>query len=135
MVVPIQDKEASTVAKNILNHWIYRSATPEQIHTDGGKEFFNKLNDGLFAFWDIQYTRTTPTHPQCNIQVKNFNCCIKDYLYPFLHDNTLGWEIFLSAMNFAYNASYQSTIGTTLFQLLYGFKSDTPGSRGKQSHQ
>ena len=29
VVVPIPDKEATTVASNILHHWIYRFAAPE----------------------------------------------------------------------------------------------------------
>ena len=37
VVVPILDKEATTVASNILHYWIYRFPAPEQIHTDGGK--------------------------------------------------------------------------------------------------
>ena len=52
-------------------------------------------------------------HPQCNTQVENFKKQIKEYLAPFLHDNTLDWEKFLPAMNFVYNLSYQSTIGIT----------------------
>ena len=127
VVVPIPDKEASTVAQMILNHWVYRFAPLAQIHTDGGKEFVNKLPAKLFAILDIQHTKTTPAHPQCNAQVENFNRRIKDYLSPYLHDHTLDWEKFLPAMEFAYNTSYQSTIGTTPFQLMHGFPADSTG--------
>ena len=99
VVVPIPDKEASTVAQMILNHWVYQFAPLAQIHTDGGKEFVNKLPAKLFAILDIQHTKTTPAHPQCNAQVENFNRRIKDYLSPYLHDHTLDWEKFLPAMD------------------------------------
>ena len=69
VIVPIPDKEASTVAQMIINRWVYRFATSAQIHSDGGKEFVNKLSAKLFAILDIQHTKTTPAHPQC----KNFN--------------------------------------------------------------
>ena len=131
VVVPIPDKEATTVASNILHHWIYRFAAPEQIHTDGGKEFCNKLSDELWALWNIKRTKTTPAHPQCNAQVENFNKRIKEYLAPYIYDDSLDWEKFLPAMNFAYNTSYHSTIGTTPFQLLYGYPADTPGTQNK----
>ena len=132
-VVPIQDKEAYTVAQMILNRWIYRFAPPTQIHSDGGKEFVNQLSAELFAILNIQHTKTTPEHPQCNAQVENFNCRIKDYLGPYLHDYTLDWEKFLPAMEFAYNMCYQSTIGTKLFQLMHGFPGNYTGFQPKDS--
>ena len=42
-VVPIPDKEDITLAMSILNHWIFQFSAPQQIYTDGGKEFVNKL--------------------------------------------------------------------------------------------
>ena len=39
VVIPIPDKEATTVAQGILDLWIYRFAPLDQIHSDGGKEF------------------------------------------------------------------------------------------------
>ena len=63
--------------------------------------------------------------------VENSNMRIKEYLAPFIHDNSLNREKFLPAMNFAYNTSYHSTIGTTPFQLLYGYPADTLGFQNK----
>ena len=131
VVVPIPDKEATTAVTSILHHWIYRFSAPQQIQTDGGKEFINNLSDELWKLWDIKHTKTTAAHPQCNAQVENFNKCIKEYLAPFIHDNSLDWEFFYQAMNFAYNTSYHSTIGTTPFQLFYAYPADTPGFQNK----
>ena len=89
VVVPIPDKEASTVGQMILDHWIYQFAPPAQIHSDGGKEFINKLSAEILAILDIKHTKTTPAHPQCNARVKNFNQRINEYLSPYLHDHTL----------------------------------------------
>lgn len=36
VVVPKPDKGATTVATNILHHWIYRFSAPEEIHTQKG---------------------------------------------------------------------------------------------------
>jgi hypothetical protein len=44
-----------------------------QIHTDGGKEFVNKLSNELFMLLNIQHTKKTLAHPQCNAQVEVFN--------------------------------------------------------------
>ena len=127
VVVPIPNKEASTVTQMILDHWVYRFAPPAQIHSDGGKVFVNKLSAELFAILDIKQSKTTTTHPQSNTQVENFNRRIKEYLSPYQHDHTLDWEKFLPAMAIAYNTCYQSTIGTTPFQLMHGFPVDSAG--------
>ena len=131
VVVPIPDKEASTVAQMILDHWIYCFAPPAQIHCNGGKEFVNKLSAELFIILDIRHTKTTPAHPQYNDQVENFNRRIKEFLSPYLHDHTLDWEKFLPAIGFAYHTCYQSAIGTTPFQLMHGFPADLAGFQPK----
>ena len=53
VVVPIPDKEASTVAQMILDCRIYRFAQAAQIHSEGGKEFVNKLLAELFAILNM----------------------------------------------------------------------------------
>jgi len=73
MVTAVENKEAETVAKAIFNDWFCKFGIPAQIHTDGGKEFVNKLSNELFQLLNVQHTKTTPAHPQCNAQVEVFN--------------------------------------------------------------
>ena len=47
-VVAIPDKTALSMSNEIFIHWICRFGTPIQIHSDGGKEFCNKLADELY---------------------------------------------------------------------------------------
>jgi transposase InsO family protein len=65
----IPNKDAQTVAKAIFEQWFCKFGIPAQIHTDGGKEFVNKLLDELCELLNVQHTKTTPYHPQCNSQV------------------------------------------------------------------
>ena len=125
-VVPIPDKQAETVANEIFTHWICRFGSPVQIHSDGGKEFCNKLLNELFNLLDIKHTKTSPAHPQCNAQVEVFNKTLAKYLASFVDQTTLDWEQYIPAMMFSYNTSYHSTIMTTPFELLYGMKPRTP---------
>jgi len=48
LVMAVKNKEAKTVAKAIFNEWFCKFGIPAQIHTDGGKEFVNKLSSKLF---------------------------------------------------------------------------------------
>jgi hypothetical protein len=106
--------------------WFAKFGIPVQIHTDGGKEFVNKLSAELFQLLNVFHTKTSPAHPQCNAQVEVFNKTVKRFLQSFVDDTTLNWETFLPALAISYNTSYHSTIATTPFQLLFGEKARLP---------
>jgi hypothetical protein len=44
------------VAKAIFSEWFCKFGIPAQIHTDGGKEFVNKLSNKLFALLNVSHT-------------------------------------------------------------------------------
>jgi hypothetical protein len=44
VVTAIANKEAEMVADAIYKDWFAKFGIPAQIHTDGGKEFVNKLS-------------------------------------------------------------------------------------------
>jgi len=124
VVTAIANKEA--VVDAIFKDWFVKFRIPVQIHTDGGKEFINKLSAELFQLLNVRHTKTSPAHPQCNAQVEVFNKTVKKFLQSFVDDTTLNWETFLPALAISYNTSYHSTIATTPFKLLYGEKARLP---------
>ena len=125
-VIAIPDKTAETVANEIFTHWICRFGSPLQVHSDGGKEFCNKLSDEMYELLDIKHTKTSPAHPQCNAQVEVFNKTLAKYLSCVVDETTLDWEQYIPSLMFSYNTSYHSTIMSTPFELLYGMKARTP---------
>jgi hypothetical protein len=122
VVTAIASKDAETVADAIYTDWFSKFGIPAQIHTDGGKEFVNKLSAELFQLLNVQHTKTSPTHPQCNSQVEVFNKTVKKFLQSFIDNTTLHWETFLPALAISYITSYHSMIATTPFELLFGEK-------------
>ncbi len=122
VVTSIPNKDAQTVAKAIFEQWFCKFGIPAQIHTDGGKEFVNKLLAELCEMLNVQHSKTTPYHPQCNSQVEVFNKTVKKYLASYVDETTLNWDEFLPALMLAYNTSYHSTIATTPFELLFGVR-------------
>ena len=126
VVTAIANKEAETVADAIYKDWFAKFGIPVQIHTDGGKEFVNKLSAELFQLLNVRHTKTSPAHPQCNAQVEVFNKTVKKFLQSFVDDTTLNWETFLPALAISYNTSYHSTIAMTPFELLFGEKARLP---------
>jgi hypothetical protein len=66
--------------------------------------------------------KTTLANPQCNASVDVFTKTEKKYLESFIDETTLDWENLLLALMLAHNTSYQSTIATMPFELLFGFR-------------
>ncbi len=126
VVTSIHNKDAQTVAKAIFEQWFCKFGIPAQIHMDGGKEFVNKLLTELCELLNVQHTKTTPYHPQCNSQVEVFNKTVKKYLASYVDETTFNWDKFLPALMLAYNTSYHSTIATTPFELLFGVRPRLP---------
>jgi hypothetical protein len=114
------------VAKIIFSEWFCKFSIPAQVHTDGGKEFVNKLSRKFFNLLNAEHTKMTLAHPQCNTQVEVFNKTAKKYLASFIDDTTLDWENFLLALVLSYNTSYHSTIATVPLELRFGTKPRLP---------
>jgi hypothetical protein len=86
----------------------------------------NKLLVELCELLNVQHSKTTPYHPQCNSQVEVFNKTVKKYLASYVDKTTLKRDKFLPALMLAYNTSYHSTIATTPFELLFGIRPRLP---------
>ncbi len=121
-----QKLDAQTVAKAIFEQWFCKFGKPAQIHTDGGKEFVNKLMAEFCELLNVQHSKTTPYHPQCNSQVEVFNKTVTKYLASYVDEITLNCDEFLPALMLAYNTSYHSTIATAPFELLFGIRPRLP---------
>jgi hypothetical protein len=126
VVTKIDNKDAETVARAIFNNWFCKFGILAQIHTDGGKQFVNKLAAELFELLNVEHSKTSPYHPQCNLQVEVFNKTVKKYLASYVDESTLNWHKWLPALILAYNTSYHSTIAATPFELLFGVKPRLP---------
>jgi hypothetical protein len=121
-IVAIPNKEAETVADAVFTKWICRYGCPSIIHTDGGKEFINKIAAKLYQKLDIKTMHTAPAHPQCNSQPEVFNKSLAKFLKNVVDETTLNWEWYLAPLMFCYNTSYHSTTRSTPFELTYGMK-------------
>jgi len=80
----------------------------------------------LFRSLDICHSTNTSYHPQCNSQAEVCNKTIAKYLAAFVDGSTLDWEIYVHALMFAYNTSFQCCIQATPFSLTYGIEAQLP---------
>jgi IS30 family transposase len=117
----VPNKEASTIANAIISQWICRFGIPDQIFSDGGKEFANKLLTNICTFLKIAKNKTTPAHPQCNAQVEIVNKTIKKYLTT-MTDDALDWQPLIPTLAFAYNTTKHNTTGYSPAHLMLGYQ-------------
>ena len=69
---------------------------------------------------------STAFHPQSSGQVERVNQILEDMLRASVISFGMGWENCLPFAEFAYNNSYQASLGKAPFEVLYGRKCRTP---------
>jgi transposase InsO family protein len=125
----IDDKNAATVARAMLESWCYTYGVPKVFVSDQGKEFTNKLADCLWKALDIDHRTTTPYHPQCNASAEVFNRTMKRYLAGAIMDaekSTLDWPLYIAPLAFAYNTSVHKAAKSTPFATMFGYDPRVP---------
>ena len=117
-VIPIINKEATTVAKAIFEEWICRKGVMKQLVSDGGKEFANQILGELCVLLQIDKHVVSPYHPIANGQVERFNRDMRHYLMTML-DDTTDWVSYLKPLQFAHNTALSKSTRHTPHYLTY----------------
>jgi transposase InsO family protein len=125
----IPDKTAETVAKIIMNDWIFVYGVPKCIMTDQGLEFCNKLQTQLWEELKVEHKTTTPYHPQCNSQAEVFNKTMGQYLCTSLVEaekTNVEWELYIGPLSFAHNTAVHKATRQTPFYTMFGHNPRSP---------
>ena len=92
---PLPDQESKTVAHKLVDEVFCRFSPPEQLHSDQGKQFESGLVHEICRILNIQKSRTTAYHPQCDGLVERFNRTLQDMLATTVRDHPFDWEVAL----------------------------------------
>ena len=118
----IPNQEAKTVADKLVNELFCHFSSPEQLHSDQGRQFESELLKEVCKLLNIHKTRTTPYHPQSDGLVERFNRTLLHMLATSVKDHPFDWEMQLPKVCMAYNTSIQSCTGYFPFFLMFGRK-------------
>ena len=124
--LPVPNQEAPTVAEKLIDEVLLRFSPPEQLHTDQGRQFESVLIAEVCKLLQIQKTKTTPYHPQCDGLVERFNRTLLNMLATCAEGHPFDWEQQLKKVCMAYNTSVQSSTGFTPFYLMFGRQARLP---------
>ena len=117
---PMENMEALTVAKILVNEFITRFGVPEVIHTDQGRNFESTLIKDLCSLLGIEKSRTSPYHPQSDGLVERFNRTLLNMLCTAANNHGQDWDVMLPNLLMAYRSSVHATTKFTPFQMLFG---------------
>ncbi|XRB21605.1 reverse transcriptase [Pseudoscourfieldia marina] len=134
VVVPLPDKEASTVAMAFALHVLARHGSCAEVVTDNGSEFKGAF-DTLLEKALIDHRHTSREHPQADGLAERAVQTVKEALKRCLeHDANIEWDERVPWVVMGYMASAQSSTGFKPYELLHGHPITVPPSIRERIH-
>ena len=93
---------------------------PLEINSDHGSLFTARFWESFQNAMGTHLSFSTAFHPQSSGQVERVNQILEDMLRASVISFGMGWENCLPFAEFAYNNSYQASLGKAPFEVLYG---------------
>lgn len=124
VVIPIPNKEARTVAKAIVEHFILIYGNMKEIRTDLGTEYKNQIFEELTKLLKIEHKTSTPYHSQ------TIGCCernhrvLNEYLRMYINEFKTDWDEWIKYYCYCYNTTPSSYHNYAPFELVFGKKPD-----------
>ena len=116
------DKLAQLYVKEIIR----LHETPVSIVSDRDPRFTSRFWPSLQNALGNKLHFSTDFHPQTDGQSERTIQTLEDMLRARVMEFRGSWDTHLPLMEFAYNNSYQASIGMALYEALYGWKCRTP---------
>ncbi|KAL0541480.1 hypothetical protein IC582_021525 [Cucumis melo] len=111
---------ASKWAQLYMSEIVRLHGVPVSIVSDRDARFTSKFWKGLQTAMGTRLEFSTAFHPQTDGQTERLNQVLEDMLRACALEFPGSWDSHLHLMEFAYNNSYQATIGMAPFEALYG---------------
>jgi hypothetical protein len=123
-LVPLFEK--SDAAWEVFQSLYCRHGAAEQLVSDKGTEFVNKMMRAINLLLHQNHISTTPYHPSANGKVEQQNRTLKDMLSGYVAANQRNWDKYLQVVAHAYRTTSNSATGYSPFRALYGREARQP---------
>lgn len=122
IIIPIQNKEAKTVAKALFENVFLNYGLCYSILTDMGTEYVNNVMSEVSKLLDISHQTSTPYHPQTMGGVERSHRTMNEYLRIYLNENKNDWDNLLKYFAYCYNITPHSSFSYKYspFELMFG---------------
>ena len=125
--LPVRESiTASQLADLYISRIVSLHGVPLEINSDRGSLFTSRFWESFQNAMGTRLSFSTAFHPQSSGQVERVNQILEDMLRASVISFGMDWEKCLPFAEFAYNNSYQSSLGKAPFEVLYGRRCRTP---------
>ena len=126
-LIPVRkDHIAKDIAMIFMKQVFVYHGLPRRIISDRDSKFTSNFWKALFEATHTSLAYSTAYHPQTDGQTERVNQIIEDMLRAYCMREPNKWVRYLYLVEFAYNSSYQRSIGMSPFKALYGQECLTP---------
>ena len=125
--IPVRSKRTTSwLASAYVREIVRLHGVPSSMVSDRDPIFINEFGRSLQEAVGTQLCLSTAYHPQTDGQTERVNRVLEDLLRACILDFGGSWDDHLHLVEFAYNNSYQSSIGMAPFEALYGRPRNSP---------
>ena len=118
-LIPIPNKEASTVAKALFDKWICKFGFYQQSVSDGGKEFDNEVLKELTNLMSSKHHIVSPYSPSVNGIIERVHRSLGSYVKSFCDNQTTNWLEYLPTLAFSLNTKVNSSTKFSPYYMTY----------------
>lgn len=120
----LETKTAVEVANNLMDILIL-IGPPDELQSDNGREFKNKVAASISNFWNgFKMIHGRPRHSQSQGSVERANRHIENILRAWCAEtNSTNWSYGIKIIQFRKNSAYHAGIHQSPHEALFGFKS------------
>ena len=126
VIIPIQNKEANTIAKALVENFILTYGHFLEMRSDQGTEYKNEILEQVCKLLQIRQNFSTPYHPESIGSLERNHRCLNEYLRIFTNEHQSDWDNWIQYYQFSYNTTPHSDHNFTPFELIFGRKANLP---------
>jgi hypothetical protein len=119
-VCPLVNKEASTVARAFVEHFVLKFGMPQEIGTDCGTEFTAELTQNVCKLLHIKSRQSTPYHHESVGALENSHKHLGAFMRAQIAKHGGSWGSWLQYWAFSYNTAVHSETEYTPYELVFG---------------
>lgn len=120
----VAQKKAKTVAKFLVDEVFLKYGVPNQLLSDLGREFDNKIVRNICTMLECEKIFTTAYNPSCNGCVERCNGSLISKIAKLSNNDEKNWDMYVPFATFALNICPREKTIYSPFETLFGHKAN-----------